>query len=67
VTTTSDKPAAVSRFTCPGCSQPRSYVSAVNAGRTFIGYCQPCQVSWVIGANLFDNGRPQTETEPRAD
>jgi hypothetical protein len=63
MTTTSDQPSPVSRFTCPSCSQPRNYVNVVNGGRTHIGYCQPCGMSWIIGANLFDNRRCQTEAE----
>jgi hypothetical protein len=50
-------------FGCPECGQPSDYT---NARSTHIGYCLPCQVSWIIGANLFSSWQYETEDEQRA-
>ena len=52
-------------YGCPDCGQPMS--GYANAGRTHIGYCLPCQVLWIIGANLFSSWQHETEAQQRAD
>ena len=50
-------------FDCPFCATESPYV---NAGKTHIGYCEPCGISWIVGANLFDSWQNESEAEQRA-
>jgi hypothetical protein len=48
---------------CPLCDEESPYV---NVGKAHIGYCLPCGVSFIIGANLFSSWQDETEDEQRA-
>ena len=48
---------------CPLCGKESPYV---NAGKTHVGYCEPCGVSFITGANLFSSWQDETEDEQRA-
>ena len=54
--------ATTSPSACPLCGLDSPYV---NIGKTHIGYCEPCAVSFIIGANLFGSWEDEIEDEQR--
>jgi hypothetical protein len=48
---------------CPTCGKNNGYL---NAGRSHRFYCVAHKTSWMVGANLFDSWRFETEEEQLA-
>jgi hypothetical protein len=45
---------------CPQCGKNSGYV---NAGSTHVFYCEAHKVSWIYGADIFDDWLSETEAE----
>jgi hypothetical protein len=50
---------------CPECPPWRGPDDVYNAGRAHLGVCHEHRTSWLLGSNLFDSWRDETEQEQR--
>jgi hypothetical protein len=53
---------ATAPWDCSLCGQPSPWV---NVGKTHVGYCVACGVSYIIGSNLLSSWQDETEEEQR--